>query len=197
MYKMILFLVFLFLVVVKAQDITVEQNFEGIQSNGKKPPDPEIAVGPNHVVLTVNNRVEIYSKTGTLISGSTLSDWFSPLNQGEDPFDPKIVYDHFSGRWIIYALTKYSALYLLSVSQSSDPTAGWYNFTFDAYKDNGTSTLNHPDYTGLGFNEEAIFLCAVRSSLLTAKNKLIRFKIRGFGLLLRLTTNKVIIYNRV
>lgn len=58
----------LFISSVYSQDITLTKSFEGIQWNTKLPPDPEIAAGLNHIILTVNNKIEIYNKSGTKIS---------------------------------------------------------------------------------------------------------------------------------
>lgn len=147
-----------------SQDITLTKSFEGIQWNAKLPPDPEIAVGPNHVVLTVNNKIEIYNKTGTKLSESTLLSWFSSKTPPGDPFDPKVVYDHLDNRWIVFALSRPSgevftpSNYLISVSQSSDPTGGWYYYKFDARMDNTTNTYNWADFSGLGYDQNAVYI---------------------------------------
>ena len=148
---------------IKAQEVIVEKNFSGIQWNDEKPPDPEIAAGPNHIVLTVNNKIEIYNKDGGNVIQKTLLSWFSTISPPGDPFDPRVIYDHLNSRWVVFALSRPSGLfspsnYLISVSQSSDPTASWYYYKFDAKKNNGTSTYNHADYTGLGYDGEAIYI---------------------------------------
>src|SRR5215471_5307858 len=43
--------------------------FAGIGANGYAPPDTNIAVGPNHILETVNLQYAIYSKTGVLLTG--------------------------------------------------------------------------------------------------------------------------------
>lgn len=90
---------------VTAQNVIPGTNFEGIQWNGTKPPDPQIAVGLNHIVLTVNNQIDIYNKSGGNLYQNTLSEWFSDISPSGDPFDPRIVFDNFSNRWIILALS--------------------------------------------------------------------------------------------
>lgn len=157
------FTVLLFYTINYSQDITLTKSFEGIQWNTKLPPDPEIAVGPNHLVLTANNKIEIYDKNGTKLTENTLLNWFTTVSPPGDPFDPKVVYDHLDNRWIVFALSRPSggyspSNYLISVSQSADPTVGWYYYKFDARIDNTTNTNNWADFTGLGYNQEAVFI---------------------------------------
>ena len=39
--------------------------FTGIFDTGWTPPDPEMAVGPDHVVLMTNGKIAFFTKTGT------------------------------------------------------------------------------------------------------------------------------------
>ena len=128
------------------------------------PPDPVIAAGPNHLVLVVNHTIEIYNKSGTKLQTNTLTNWFSdtqPPPPGDDPFDPKVVYDHYSGRWIVLALAKDDealSSYLISVSQTSDPTGAWYKYNLDATLNGSQSTNYWADFPGLGYDSQAIYL---------------------------------------
>src|SRR2546426_4112650 len=55
-------------------------SFNGIGANGFAPPDTNIAVGPNHIVETVNLRYAVYNKSGALLVGpKALSALWSPL----------------------------------------------------------------------------------------------------------------------
>jgi len=67
--------------------------FPTIGATGWNPPDPTLAVGPNHVVVCVNMTVAFYSKTGTLQFSVPLSDagnpgFFEPLGRGTSPLIP-------------------------------------------------------------------------------------------------------------
>ena len=44
-------------------------NFEGVPVYDSLPPDPNGAVGPNHYVQIVNERFQIFSKTGASVYG--------------------------------------------------------------------------------------------------------------------------------
>src|SRR5437016_9370461 len=55
-------------------------SFNGIGANGFAPPDTNIAVGPNHIVETVNLQYAVYSKSGGLLSGpKSLGSLWGPL----------------------------------------------------------------------------------------------------------------------
>src|SRR5467141_5383280 len=53
--------------------------FPGVSANGYAPPDPNLAVGPNHILQMVNVQFAIYSKSGALVSGPfSLSSLWAP-----------------------------------------------------------------------------------------------------------------------
>jgi len=73
-------------------------NFQGISWTTSIPPDPVIAAGPNHVVLVVNSRLAIYTKSGSLVSQTELYNWFANVNPPGTVFDPKVIYDQHASR---------------------------------------------------------------------------------------------------
>jgi hypothetical protein len=110
---------------------TLGTSFIGDNGTGWYPPDTNLAVGPSHVVETVNETLAIYNKsTGALISSQTLQNFFSGYVQGSiGMFDPSVMYDEAAGRFIVEAAVKDSTnskSYVdIAVSNSSDPTAGF------------------------------------------------------------------------
>jgi len=130
-------------------------DFEGITYTNWIPPDPVLAVGPDHLVMVVNSSWAIYDKTGTQLFLTTLDAWFSGISPPGSAFDPKVIYDHHAGRWVILALAvnATSSSYLISVSDDSNPTGSWWNWNIDAAVDGATPTNNGADYPGLGFDE--------------------------------------------
>jgi hypothetical protein len=126
-----------------------------------RPPDPHIAAGPNHIVVVTNVVMAVYSKSGTLLKIACLDNWFANVH---DPatdgglFDPRIVYDPHENRWIMMILASNSSpqksWYLVSVSQTSDPTGAWWNWRLDGLL-NAPATGNvntWADYPDLGFD---------------------------------------------
>lgn len=119
------------------------------------PPDTCGAVGPNHFVETVNRNFAIYDKeTGQELVNILLGS-FLPGSNG----DPRVVYDQYSGRWIVI-VTDFSATesIFLAVSMSSDPTGDWFKTSFET--DQGSDVGCWPDYPTLGVDEHGIYTAA-------------------------------------
>jgi len=139
-------------------------NFQGIAWTNIIPPDPVMAAGPNHVVVVVNSSLAIYTKSGTLVSQTTLSTWFANVNPPGSIFDPKVVYDHHANRWVVLALSRRITTsvelssYLISASQTSDPTGSWNNYNSNARLDGTQNSPYWADYPGLGFDHEALYI---------------------------------------
>jgi len=97
------------------------------------PADPSIAEGASDVVEAVNSAVFVYSRTG----GSALATFdinnMVRTSSGWAVQDPKVVYDPFSGRFIL-AVLQYNAARsgctndgseIAVVASNADPTAAW------------------------------------------------------------------------
>jgi len=137
-------------------------NFEGRDDGGQpdgflhRPPDPTMAAGPNHVGTVVNSTINFYNKTGGLVLESSMASWFAAQTPPGGPFDPKIVYDAQSGHWMIIALASdfsSQAVFLLSVSQTTDPTGAWWNYSINSVTGFGSSAWG--DYEDIGFDGNA------------------------------------------
>ncbi len=143
-------------------------SFEGITQGaggGFIPPDPIMAAGPNHVIVAVNLRWSIYSKTGTQQFTSSFSAWFASVNTRSEGYsDPKVIYDHYSGRWIVMCIGFGNAgnpvgSYFVSVSDDSDPNGFWYKWATPGELNGVIVTTNFPDYPGIGYDSsEAVYL---------------------------------------
>lgn len=140
-------------------------NFAGISATGWIPPDCTMAVGPAHVVLSVNSSIAIHNKVGgPAVLQRTLTQWFSNVVQGLTIFDPKALYDQHAARWVLLAVAfktnPNKSVFLLSVSATSNPLGQWRNYVLDAMKDGNTSTNNWADFPGLGVDAHALYLTA-------------------------------------
>lgn len=140
-------------------------SFPGISATGWFPPDCTLAAGPNHVLLSVNAAVSIYAKTGGAPAlTKTLTSWFSNVITNAKIFDPKALYDQHAGRWILLAVAlgpgANESYFLLSISKTSSPTGGWWNYKIDATKDGTTATNNWADYPSIGVDSQALYLSA-------------------------------------
>jgi hypothetical protein len=116
------------------------------------PPDPNMAVGPNHIVQWVNNSLVIFDKQGNVVQGPILDEtfWgsiFGTCDQLGGMSDPIVKYDRAANRWIIgeVAIPIISQfVQCFAVSKTSDPT-----FTSDA---NGVNTSYYTWAYGFGTN---------------------------------------------
>jgi len=139
----------------------VQPGFGGVAESTTdplEPPDPWVAVGPDHVVQAVNDVVRISSRTGDVLDERPLG-WFFGLDSPGLPTmwngDPRFVFDAAHGRWIaseysydctpgtydpghIPSATHGHGYIDLSVSWTADPLGGWTAWTFpyaDAFPD--------------------------------------------------------------
>jgi hypothetical protein len=129
-------------------------------SGGWVPPDSTLAAGPSSVVEMVNNRYAVYNKSGGLLSQSSLDNFWktagvTPVNFS---YDPRLLYDSADGRWIAAAADNAGKPdnFLLAVSNTSDPTAGWKAYAIPV---NPTAQI-WGDFPTLGMNGAGIFLAS-------------------------------------
>ena len=73
--------------------------WDGIGQTNLRPPDPDVAAGPNHVVAVVNARFAFYDKCGNNLFESNFATYVGDAVNFY--FDPKVIYDTFSDRWIM------------------------------------------------------------------------------------------------
>lgn len=123
--------------------------------NNVAPPDPTIAVGPNHVIVLTNqaNGIFIYDKQGNLLLNANSDQFFSGVWPNQDG-DPQIIFDHFANRWVIVFMQiddgAQLAGDLLAYSDDDDPFGTWYTYRFP-------STL-WGDFPQIGFDHQAIYI---------------------------------------
>jgi hypothetical protein len=139
-------------------------NFSGLDRTGWVPPDPTLAVGPDHIVVTVNQSVAFYNKLGQLQFQQILGNqgtpgFFEPTGAGNFAFDPKCFYDHGSGRFVILALEVYTnqSYITIAMSDDSDPNGVWYKYRTDSVLTINGNTYWW-DYPGLGFDDDAVYV---------------------------------------
>ena len=112
-----------------------ESGFDAISNTAWNPPDPSLAVGPNHIVATVNMAIAFYDKDGNEEFSALLNDsgdpgFFEDIGAGGFTFDPKCFYDQHSQRFVVLALEYYSgeSWITIAVSDDSDPNGVWYKY---------------------------------------------------------------------
>jgi hypothetical protein len=149
------------------------------------PPDPHCAVGPDHIVNIGNCVIEWRPKVGTVDPPqyqSSLVGFFAGtpgMLAGDIGFDPKVVYDQYSGRFVVVTLQVWDtgagdpsneSRILVAVSKGSDPNLGWW-----LYAINSKLVINAlerwADYPGLAVDDKAVYIC----------NNMFAFSAGGFG----------------
>lgn len=149
----------------EASRVMTDSNFPAISQTQWAPPDPTLAVGPNHIVETVNSRISFFDKAGNLQFTNELGDAGSPgffEGQGAEGFvfDPKCMYDHNTGRFIVVVLEVYdpSESYIdIAVSDDSDPNGVWYKYRTNSVVQVGDNEY-WVDYPGIGFDDNAWYV---------------------------------------
>ena len=136
-------------------------DFEANRMTNSIPPDPIMAVGPNHIMTLVNTQFIIWDKQGNQLFSSPASTWFNNVVANNDAFDPQVVYDHFEGRWIMLwdgGNLQTEGYYLISVSDDDNPMGDWYNYAFPANRNGMTVTNVWADYPKLGYDQHAVYM---------------------------------------
>jgi hypothetical protein len=136
-------------------------NFDSIDyteccgGGGNVPPDPELAVGPNHIVAVVNVAFEIYDKNGnSLVAPTTFASFFSSNQNCSGVFDPNALYDEQADRYIM-GIDADGRYYCLAVSNTSNPTGSWSIYAFPTASGN-----EFFDYPHAGVGNDAIYMGA-------------------------------------
>lgn len=138
---------------------------QGPSGCGCEPPDPIITVGPSHILVGVNDTIQVYNKSsGASVWSSSWESFFSTVNPagaGSFTSDPKVFFDPGSQRYFATILMINSATtkswWMLATSQSSTPTSAavWYKWAFDP-------TIASPgkfaDYPCFGFDANAVYI---------------------------------------
>ncbi|MEP6819337.1 MAG: carboxypeptidase regulatory-like domain-containing protein [bacterium] len=144
--------------------------FEGLADtdNGGSlvnPPDTVGAVGPNHYVQAVNNRVRIFNKAGVALTApfvqsslfASLYPQIGGICSTNNAGDPIVLYDRMADRWQIsqFAFTSSTTPpyhQCIAVSQTSDPTGAYYVYDFVLPGN------QFPDYPKLGTWPDAYYM---------------------------------------
>jgi hypothetical protein len=131
-------------------------SFDSIDYNGgggSVPPDPEMAAGPNHIIVVVNVAVAIYDKSGNALLGPVpAASLYSHPSCVSGLYDPNVLYDEEEDRWIIaFDKGAFSSTggYCLLASQTGNPLGSWNEYFFQLNSAGGW--LDYP-HAGVGDN---------------------------------------------
>jgi len=134
--------------------------FNGQAGTGAVPPDPNGAVGPNHIVTMCNLTFEVLDKQGNVLFGpaanNTLWAGFGGSCQTTNSGDPVVLYDRAADRWLLSQFTASTAPFLncVAISTTSDPTGSYFRYAFQT----APNGANFPDYPKYGVWPDAYYL---------------------------------------
>jgi hypothetical protein len=125
---------------------------------GKKtesPPDTNGAVGRDKLMSTLNSNYVIQRKSdGQVLSRVSMTSFWRRLGT-RHPFDPRVLYDPYSDRWLVSAANDPllpSSMILYGISDTGDPQGSWRLYAIDADPANETWA----DFPTLGFNHGTV-----------------------------------------
>jgi len=129
---------------------------ECCSSGANVPPDPDLAVGPHHVLAAVNVGFEIYDKSGNVLVPATTfaALWNGVSGCTSNLFDPNALYDEEADRYLL-GIVGDGNFYCLAVSETADPTGIWSRYRFVTNVGG-----NIFDYPQAGVGRDAIYVGA-------------------------------------
>ncbi|MBA3648888.1 MAG: T9SS type A sorting domain-containing protein [Chitinophagales bacterium] len=162
-------------------------------SQGWIPPDPMMACGPTQLVVTVNGRIRVFDKAGTMQYDFDADVFFASVRGSSNAVDPRVRYDAIKGRWIISSITIASTnnRILIAVSSGSAIT-GTSSFTLFQFAQNTVAPAGDAglfaDYETLGVDANALYIgCNMFNSnehstvFVIKKNKLYKGVLKVFA----------------
>ena len=137
--------------------------FTAIFNTGWTPPDPHLAVGPDHIVVMTNGAIAFFTKDGNQTFQDEIEDsygFWGSVGASGFVFDPEVLYDETSGRFFAMAAEAYAppgstrSYVLVAVSDDSNPNGTWYKYRFD------TTALagNLFDSPNIGVDQDAVYI---------------------------------------
>ena len=168
--------------------LTAGASFKAIdytQSQQGVPPDPDIIVGRDHIIVGVNTSFQVFDKNGNSLVGPTLyaSFWGANCGTGSSVvmFDPYGAYDEENNRYVM-GITAYdpnvnggdNGYACIAVSKTDSATGGWWLYSFDGNP--GTGTDYFFDYPHIGVGQDALYLSANMFGASFVRNHVMAFQ---------------------
>jgi PEP-CTERM motif len=132
-----------------AQAQTTWWGFEGTSQKNNffldgafRPPDTMGAVGTTQFMETSNGSVAIYNKsTGALLLREKASDFWIRMGLSGSSGDQRILFDHYTNRWIVNGFCAATNEVCIGVSDTADALGTWKGTKITAF---ATGTADYP-----------------------------------------------------
>jgi hypothetical protein len=163
----------------ETQKLRILHEFPGLDDTSWAPPNGQIAVGPSHLLVVVNAALAVLDKSGKQALRVNLAELFSQLVQDAIIFNPRVIYDHFQGGWVIAACARSvddrSSWLLLAYSSGVTPLGEWFIWALDAGCNGKIRTGHWADDVGLSVDNASVFLT---SNMFSASGQFLYSKLR-------------------
>ena len=144
-------------------------------SKTETPPDTNGAVGRDKLMVPLNSNYVIQRKSdGATLSRVSMTAFWKPVG-AHNPFDPRVLYDPYSNRWLASAADDpllSSSLILYGISDTDDPLGSWHLYAIHSDETGATWA----DFPTLGFSRSTVAIGVnmfSRSSLNYVRGRLI------------------------
>ncbi|MFN0086912.1 MAG: hypothetical protein ACKVX9_16090 [Blastocatellia bacterium] len=147
-----------------AETLRLPLFFSGFDNPEWASPELQMAAGPRHLLVTVNNEFAVFDKTGCRLSRCDLANLFFPLTGAAAISSPRVIYDQFREGWAVAACARSEegrrSWFLLAISQGDNPMGEWWIWALDAGQDGGVRTGHVADWLGLSVDPTSLYLTA-------------------------------------
>jgi hypothetical protein len=133
--------------------------FPGVGFTGYVPPDCDMGVSQNWVVVAVNTQIAFYKKSTGVKTFQQDYAKFLNGNSAHVISDPKVFFDHLTNRWFTLIIdadfTGKTSTMLIGVSDGEDPNQSWKKYAVDSELKVGSDEY-WLDYPGFGVNKDTL-----------------------------------------
>lgn len=138
-----------------------------------QPPSPNLAAGPEDLLLIVNSFLARYNRTGentyivnlNQFFNANVTTWCPSLGNNCVIADPQVRYDQIHGRFIVTAQARDydrgTSHFMIAVTKGATFMGGWRVFALDAQLEGSVRTANWADFPQMGFDDKALYITAL------------------------------------
>jgi hypothetical protein len=137
----------------------LQNSFEGNRFNKRVPNDNDIAISNDSKIVTVTNSIiYFYNSDNSLIDTLSLETFASDLNMLEGKYDPRVIYDPLTDRFIMVFLNGFddsTSFAIVAFSKTNDPTDDWNVYSLSG---NPLHDTSWSDFPMIAINEKELFI---------------------------------------
>jgi PKD repeat protein len=128
---------------------SIQRNFAGGMADWTIPNDDHMAISNDGKIVSVKNtNIAAFTENGTVLFNMSLNAFANQPNLTSTLYDPKIIYDSATDRFVIVCLhgnASSTSKIVYMVSTSGDPTASWWIYTFNGDLLGNGAWLDYPN----------------------------------------------------